>query len=172
MFATATLPAAARPRAAARRASTVSVTATAFVPPTLDPNTPSPIFGGSTGGLLRKAQVCRGAWNAACHYRPSGRRPARRERACRAGAVPAASPALRPASANRRAHARRRWRSSMSSPGRRRTRLSSRCRCVAEDSPRARLGVPAAARRGLWRWGWSDSGLIQRPTNPTNALYS
>lgn len=25
--------------------------------PTLDPNTPSPIFGGSTGGLLRKAQV-------------------------------------------------------------------------------------------------------------------
>ncbi|XP_073134244.1 photosystem I reaction center subunit II, chloroplastic-like [Henckelia pumila] len=28
-----------------------------FTPPTLDPNTPSPIFGGSTGGLLRKAQV-------------------------------------------------------------------------------------------------------------------
>lgn len=28
-----------------------------FVPPALDPNTPSPIFGGSTGGLLRKAQV-------------------------------------------------------------------------------------------------------------------
>lgn len=26
-------------------------------PPTLDPATPSPIFGGSTGGLLRKAQV-------------------------------------------------------------------------------------------------------------------
>merc|ERR1719316_970189 len=26
-------------------------------PPSLDPNTPSPIFGGSTGGLLRKAQV-------------------------------------------------------------------------------------------------------------------
>jgi len=25
--------------------------------PSLDPNTPSPIFGGSTGGLLRKAQV-------------------------------------------------------------------------------------------------------------------
>lgn len=25
--------------------------------PKLDPNTPSPIFGGSTGGLLRKAQV-------------------------------------------------------------------------------------------------------------------
>ena len=29
-----------------------------FKPPALDPNTPSPIFGGSTGGLLRKAQVC------------------------------------------------------------------------------------------------------------------
>ncbi|TKY51141.1 Photosystem I reaction center subunit II [Spatholobus suberectus] len=28
-----------------------------FTPPGLDPNTPSPIFGGSTGGLLRKAQV-------------------------------------------------------------------------------------------------------------------
>ena len=26
-------------------------------PPTLDPSTPSPIFGGSTGGLLRKAQA-------------------------------------------------------------------------------------------------------------------
>ena len=30
-----------------------------FQPPALDPNTPSPIFGGSTGGLLRKAQVGR-----------------------------------------------------------------------------------------------------------------
>ena len=28
-----------------------------FKPPALDPSTPSPIFGGSTGGLLRKAQV-------------------------------------------------------------------------------------------------------------------
>eukprot|EP01023_Acetabularia_acetabulum_P060549 TRINITY_DN727_c0_g1_i2.p2 TRINITY_DN727_c0_g1~~TRINITY_DN727_c0_g1_i2.p2 ORF type:complete len:192 (-),score=33.64 TRINITY_DN727_c0_g1_i2:196-771(-) len=28
-----------------------------FTAPTLDPNTPSPIFGGSTGGLLKKAQV-------------------------------------------------------------------------------------------------------------------
>ncbi|GAB4841804.1 hypothetical protein Ancab_022539 [Ancistrocladus abbreviatus] len=28
-----------------------------FTPLELDPNTPSPIFGGSTGGLLRKAQV-------------------------------------------------------------------------------------------------------------------
>ncbi|XP_068653303.1 photosystem I reaction center subunit II, chloroplastic-like [Aristolochia californica] len=28
-----------------------------FTPPQLDPNTPSPIFGGSTEGLLRKAQV-------------------------------------------------------------------------------------------------------------------
>eukprot|EP00803_Ostreobium_quekettii_P011254 evm.model.scf_2464.1 EVM.evm.TU.scf_2464.1 scf_2464:5676-7483(-) len=31
--------------------------ARSFNPPKLDPNTPSPIFGGSTGGLLRKAQV-------------------------------------------------------------------------------------------------------------------
>lgn len=30
-----------------------------FVEPTLNPDTPSPIFGGSTGGLLRKAQVRR-----------------------------------------------------------------------------------------------------------------
>ena len=29
-------------------------------PPKLNPNTPSPIFGGSTGGLLRKAQVSTG----------------------------------------------------------------------------------------------------------------
>jgi photosystem I subunit 2 len=29
----------------------------AWSPPTLDPNTPSPIFGGSTGGLLRAAQT-------------------------------------------------------------------------------------------------------------------
>jgi photosystem I subunit 2 len=28
-----------------------------FTPPSLNPDTPSPIFGGSTGGLLRKAQV-------------------------------------------------------------------------------------------------------------------
>mmetsp|Transcript_29958 Transcript_29958/g.71362 ORF Transcript_29958/g.71362 Transcript_29958/m.71362 type:complete len:207 (+) Transcript_29958:101-721(+) len=28
-----------------------------WTPPTLDPDTPSPIFGGSTGGLLKKAQV-------------------------------------------------------------------------------------------------------------------
>ena len=32
-------------------------TPAAFVAPALDPNTPSPIFGGSTGGLLRKAQA-------------------------------------------------------------------------------------------------------------------
>lgn len=29
----------------------------AWVQPELNPDTPSPIFGGSTGGLLRKAQV-------------------------------------------------------------------------------------------------------------------
>jgi hypothetical protein len=31
-----------------------------FVPPPLNPNTPSPIFGGSTGGLLRKVGRCTG----------------------------------------------------------------------------------------------------------------
>jgi len=36
--------------------------------PSLDPNTPSPIFGGSTGGLLRKAQVRPGC-TAARHGR-------------------------------------------------------------------------------------------------------
>ena len=35
----------------------------AFSAPTLNPDTPSPIFGGSTGGLLRKAQV-RGGFGA------------------------------------------------------------------------------------------------------------
>ena len=28
-----------------------------FEPPPLDPSTPSPVFGGGTGGLLRKAQI-------------------------------------------------------------------------------------------------------------------
>ncbi|XP_038972118.1 photosystem I reaction center subunit II, chloroplastic-like [Phoenix dactylifera] len=49
----------------APRNATIKVSATeekteapaGFTPPQLDPNTPSPIFGGSTGGLLRKAQV-------------------------------------------------------------------------------------------------------------------
>ncbi|KAG6524917.1 photosystem I reaction center subunit II, chloroplastic-like [Zingiber officinale] len=43
-----------------QRASAVEEKAEApvgFTPPQLDPNTPSPIFSGSTGGLLRKAQV-------------------------------------------------------------------------------------------------------------------
>jgi photosystem I subunit II len=47
-------------RAAAGEAPAAATEAEApkgFVPPQLDPNTPSPIFGGSTGGLLRKAQV-------------------------------------------------------------------------------------------------------------------
>jgi hypothetical protein len=35
--------------------------------PKLNPNTPSPIFGGSTGGLLRKAQVRRCAGVAGSH---------------------------------------------------------------------------------------------------------
>lgn len=36
----------------------------AWTVPTLNPDTPSPIFGGSTGGLLRKAQVRRVAFVA------------------------------------------------------------------------------------------------------------
>ncbi|CAL4944989.1 unnamed protein product [Urochloa decumbens] len=45
-------------RAAAEEpAAAVTEAPKGFVPPQLDPNTPSPIFGGSTGGLLRKAQV-------------------------------------------------------------------------------------------------------------------
>ncbi|GAY40677.1 hypothetical protein CUMW_053830 [Citrus unshiu] len=47
-------------RAAAAEEKTEAPTKEApvgFTPPQLDPNTPSPIFGGSTGGLLRKAQV-------------------------------------------------------------------------------------------------------------------
>lgn len=57
-----------RKQVVAQRAATVVVRAEAeakeakaepkqWTAPTLDPNTPSPIFGGSTGGLLRKAQV-------------------------------------------------------------------------------------------------------------------
>ena len=47
---------------AARRSSSVVVRAEGeapakWAPPALDANTPSPTFGGSTGGLLRKAQV-------------------------------------------------------------------------------------------------------------------
>ncbi|CAH8333769.1 unnamed protein product [Eruca vesicaria subsp. sativa] len=44
--------AAAAPAAAVKEEAPVG-----FTPPQLDPNTPSPIFAGSTGGLLRKAQV-------------------------------------------------------------------------------------------------------------------
>ncbi|XP_021718341.1 photosystem I reaction center subunit II, chloroplastic [Chenopodium quinoa] len=50
-------------RAAAAEGKAAETTETAaeapkgFTPPELDPNTPSPIFAGSTGGLLRKAQV-------------------------------------------------------------------------------------------------------------------
>lgn len=41
-----------------RRAAVAEEAAAAtFTPPKLDPSWPSPIFGGSTGGLLRKAQV-------------------------------------------------------------------------------------------------------------------
>ena len=60
------LPAAAPPRQQLRRAA-VAAEKTAekaekktekWSAPALDPSWPSPIFGGSTGGLLRKAQVC------------------------------------------------------------------------------------------------------------------
>ncbi|GLU03536.1 hypothetical protein SLE2022_207290 [Rubroshorea leprosula] len=45
-------------RAAAAEEKTAAKEApVGFTPPELDPSTPSPIFGGSTGGLLRKAQV-------------------------------------------------------------------------------------------------------------------
>eukprot|EP00877_Chromochloris_zofingiensis_P001578 jgi/Chrzof1/11420/Cz05g36030.t1_PSAD[v5.2] len=44
-------------RAQAEAAAPAKVAKQAFSPPTLNPDTPSPIFGGSTGGLLRKAQV-------------------------------------------------------------------------------------------------------------------
>ncbi|KAF8401698.1 hypothetical protein HHK36_012644 [Tetracentron sinense] len=43
--------------AAAEKAVAPTEAPVGFTPPELDPNTPSPIFGGSTGGLLRKAQV-------------------------------------------------------------------------------------------------------------------
>ncbi|KAJ4876555.1 hypothetical protein Rs2_41573 [Raphanus sativus] len=43
--------------AAAAPAPAVKEAPVGFTPPQLDPNTPSPIFAGSTGGLLRKAQV-------------------------------------------------------------------------------------------------------------------
>lgn len=54
-------PALAAPRAVVARAEAAEKTekseAAPWSPPSLDPNTPSPIFGGSTGGLLSKAQV-------------------------------------------------------------------------------------------------------------------
>ncbi|CEG01861.1 Photosystem I PsaD [Ostreococcus tauri] len=44
-------------RAEEAKAKTESAAPAVWTAPKLDPNTPSPIFGGSTGGLLRKAQV-------------------------------------------------------------------------------------------------------------------
>ncbi|MQL83313.1 hypothetical protein Taro_015806 [Colocasia esculenta] len=46
-----------RVSAAEEKAAVAEAAPAGFTPPQLDPNTPSPIFGGSTGGLLRKAQV-------------------------------------------------------------------------------------------------------------------
>merc|ERR1711904_123037 len=45
------------PYAAPKNASEKKSEVTVWSPPELNPNSPSPIFGGSTGGLLRKAQV-------------------------------------------------------------------------------------------------------------------
>ena len=56
---------ASRPTAQKKARSTIVRAAEAesapavWTAPKLNPNTPSPIFGGSTGGLLRKAQVRR-----------------------------------------------------------------------------------------------------------------
>lgn len=44
-------------RAEGKEASAAAPEKPKWTEPKLDPNTPSPIFGGSTGGLLRKAQV-------------------------------------------------------------------------------------------------------------------
>ena len=44
-------------RAEAEGAKAAPAAPKAWTAPKLNPNTPSPIFGGSTGGLLRKAQV-------------------------------------------------------------------------------------------------------------------
>ena len=48
-------------RAEAEGAKAAPAAPAAWTAPKLNPNTPSPIFGGSTGGLLRKAQVRAGA---------------------------------------------------------------------------------------------------------------
>lgn len=85
---------AARPAAVIRRVRADAAPAAApavFTPPVLDPNTPSPIFGGSTGGLLRKAQV-RTQGSESLALRPFLLRPrpgARRAKAGPGAAVPA-----------------------------------------------------------------------------------
>ncbi|KAE8701449.1 Photosystem I reaction center subunit II [Hibiscus syriacus] len=56
-FSQRTIRAAAAEEAPAAAAAVTEEAPVGFTPPELDPNTPSPIFGGSTGGLLRKAQV-------------------------------------------------------------------------------------------------------------------
>jgi photosystem I subunit 2 len=45
----------------------------AWTQPTLNPDTPSPIFGGSTGGLLRKAQVGTAGDSSSTRQRPASR---------------------------------------------------------------------------------------------------
>ena len=51
-----------------------------WTPPKLNPNTPSPIFGGSTGGLLRKAQVRRASVTREISLSGQAHPPARRAR--------------------------------------------------------------------------------------------
>ena len=51
-----------------------------WTPPKLNPNTPSPIFGGSTGGLLRKAQVRRASITREISLSGQAHPPARRAR--------------------------------------------------------------------------------------------
>ena len=154
-------PAAAARPAAARRSAVVvaaegatAAAPAAFVPPALDPNTPSPIFGGSTGGLLRKAQVSQGpaspGWgtisarqscpsDAGTGLRACGRTPPARRRpvagtggraATEAAPRPLAGPVQPPNLLGSRPAAPR-SRSSTFSPGRQRRRSSLRCRCVA-----------------------------------------
>ena len=82
---------AARPAAVVRRVRADAAPAAApavFTPPVLDPNTPSPVFGGSTGGLLRKAQV-RAQRLDRFAEKLRARVPARGTRARRAAAVQA-----------------------------------------------------------------------------------
>lgn len=62
---------AAPPAAGAPAAAPKKKVAAPWVQPELDADTPSPIFGGSTGGLLRKAQVGQGMGESMQSHPPS-----------------------------------------------------------------------------------------------------